>query len=208
MSSLLKNEILFFARTLQSSGKQLTQIQQISEDLMLHCYFTQLAEPFVKIHHQWLHSVQPKSIKIKPPINQSRHFFLCDDTNTRRQFSNKGTVKRIKDRFQSLSHFLLDALRAETPWRLDEDREDRGIIEQELWGFCPFCNSKHDDKLTLKQCWNKQYVLCGKSTDWSMGLLSSWSHERATSSASETDDCSIRQPKALWSIHWELQRRE
>lgn len=31
--------------------------------------------------------------------------------------------------------------------RLDEDREDR-------WGLSSFCNSKHDDKLELKQCWN------------------------------------------------------
>lgn len=79
--------------------------------------------------------------------------------------------------------------------RWDEDREDRCIIEHELWGFSPFCNTKHDDKLRLKWCWNKQYALCGNSSDWSMALLSSWSHERSTSAASQTDECSISDRK-------------
>lgn len=37
-------------------------------------------------------------------------------------FVDKGGAERIKDRFQSLSHFLHDVLRAEALQRLDEDR--------------------------------------------------------------------------------------
>lgn len=37
-------------------------------------------------------------------------------------FIDKGGAERIKGRFQSLSHFLHDVVRAEALQRLDEDR--------------------------------------------------------------------------------------